>query len=278
MMASLSTFTGLALLLSVSPLHASTVTFSGTGLDVASITATRDAFRAAIGGGIVAGAAGSFGGVRREINWDGVPTGSSAPNLLPGNFFNVNSPRGVVLSTPGTGVAVSANAGGLTPVEFGDINGTYPGLFAAFSPQRLFTSIGSNITDVNFFVPGTANRAVTSAFGVMFTDVDLSGSSLEFFDRFNNSLGIFAVPFLAGNETFEFLGVKFDSPVVSRVRITTGNAALGAGVNDGNGTDVAAMDDFLYAEPQEIPEASSLVLLGVGAAAIFALRRRPRTS
>jgi len=35
------------------------------------------------GGGTVAGANGSFGGVRREINWDGVPAGSSAPDRSP---------------------------------------------------------------------------------------------------------------------------------------------------------------------------------------------------
>ena len=44
---------------------------SGAGL--AAATAARDQFRADIGGGTVAGANGSFGGLRREINWDGVP-------------------------------------------------------------------------------------------------------------------------------------------------------------------------------------------------------------
>ena len=69
---------------------------SGTGADAAALTPIRDQFRADLGGGTVAGANGSFGGLRREINWDGVPTVSAAPNQLPANFFNVNSPRGVV--------------------------------------------------------------------------------------------------------------------------------------------------------------------------------------
>src|SRR4051794_31248543 len=59
------------------------VVFSGTGLTAASITPTRDAFRAALGGGTVAGANGLFSdvtGARREINWDGVPDASAAPN------------------------------------------------------------------------------------------------------------------------------------------------------------------------------------------------------
>jgi hypothetical protein len=78
------------------PAQAGFISFEAAGANAAAITPTRDAFRAAVGGGSVAGANGSFGGLRREINWDGVPEGSSDPNLLPANFFNANSPRGVV--------------------------------------------------------------------------------------------------------------------------------------------------------------------------------------
>src|SRR5204863_9194527 len=95
---------------SMSPAYGAAVVFSFFGPDAASITATRDAFRVAIGGGTVAGANGLFGGVRREINWDAVPDGFSRPNNLPANFFNVNSPRGSVCSTSGTRLQVSATA------------------------------------------------------------------------------------------------------------------------------------------------------------------------
>ncbi|MBT9490841.1 MAG: hypothetical protein IV107_00510 [Paucibacter sp.] len=61
-------------------------TFESAGANAAAITATRDAFRAAVGGGSVAGANGSFGGLRREINWDGVPAGSADPNALAADF------------------------------------------------------------------------------------------------------------------------------------------------------------------------------------------------
>jgi hypothetical protein len=46
------------------------VTFEAAGADPAEIAPALDAFRAAVGGGSVAGANGSFGGLRREINWD----------------------------------------------------------------------------------------------------------------------------------------------------------------------------------------------------------------
>ena len=90
------------------------VTYEGVSDTAAGLTATRDAFRAAIGGGTTAGANGSFGGLRREINWDGVPNSLADPTALPADFFNVNSPRGVVFGTPGSGFMVSANAGAIS--------------------------------------------------------------------------------------------------------------------------------------------------------------------
>lgn len=80
---------------------AAPVMHSGAGLTAA--TMARDAFRTTLGGGTTAGANGSFGGLRREINWDGVPDALSAPNNLPANFFNVNSPRGVLFRPRGDG-------------------------------------------------------------------------------------------------------------------------------------------------------------------------------
>src|SRR5262245_48204563 len=264
----------LTLICAVPVAEATPVLFSDVAVNAAGITPIRDAFRAAIGGGVVPGPAGSFGGVRREINWDAVPDLFAAPNNLPADFFNTNSPRGVVYSTPGTGFQVSANAG-IAPIEFGNLNPNYPNNFAAFSAQRLFTALGSTITDINFFVPGTNKPARTSAFGAIFTDVDRAGTTIEYFDAQNNSLGVFAVPNIAGNQTFSFLGVVFDSPIVSRVRIDSGNIALGPTASDIH--DVVAMDDFIYAEPVRVPEPDTLVLAGFGLTALALwIRRRAR--
>jgi hypothetical protein len=250
-------------------------TFEGAGANAAAITATRDAFRAAVGGGTVAGANGSFGGARREINWDGVPDAFADPNALPANFFNVNSARGVVMATPGTGFLVSSNAGAATPVLFG-----FSSDFQTFSAQRLFTAVNSNIVDVNFFLPGTSTAATTSAFGLIFTDVEVAGSTkLEFFDA-NNVLIYSHDALVAGNQGLSFLGAQVVGALIGRVRITSGqNTIVANGVLGNPNSDVVVMDDFLYAEPlvaTRVDEPSVLALAAIGllGAAGFTRRRR----
>ena len=252
---------GLTLVLNVTTTAAAPITFSASGSSPAGIQATVDAYRADLGT-LNPNVAGSFGSGRREINWDGVPDAFSAPNLFPANFFNVNSPRGVLFTTPGTSFQVSATAASGTPVEFGNISATYPGLFQTFSAQRLFTALGSNVLDVNFFVPGTTIPALTRGFGSVFADVDLANTtSLQFFDASNTSLGTFFVPAgTTANESLSFFGVDFGSNIVARVHITNGNAALGP--NEAGALDLVVMDDFLFGEPvAAVPEASTLMLL-----------------
>jgi hypothetical protein len=249
------------------------VTFSATGLTPADIQATVDTYRTSLGT-LNPNVVGSFGSGRREINWDGVPDALSAPNNLPANFFNVNSPRGVVFYTSGTGFQVSATAASGTPVEFGNIDPNYPNFFRTFSPQRLFTALGSTITDVNFFNPGTGSPAFTNGFGAVFTDVDSPNvSSLQFFDVNNNLLGQFFVQQVAGaNETLSFLGVQFNAGErVGRVRITSGNQVLAPG---NTAIDLVVMDDFIYGEPRVlVPEPTSMWLMSAGAFALIAVRR-----
>jgi hypothetical protein len=263
----------LCLLIFSTPAAAAPNTFSASGAIPAAIQPVVDAFRAALGP-LNPNTAGSFPSGRREINWDGVPDPFSAPNSLPANFFNVNSPRGVVFSTPGTGFQVSANSATATPIQFGNFNATYPGLFEVFSAQRLFTAVGSNITDVAFFVPGDTTPATVTGFGAVFTDVDLAGSTnILYYDQGGALLYSSFVPPAAGNETFSFLGVLFDAGErVSRVRITSGNSALGP--NESGGLDLVVMDDFIYKEPQAIiPLPGTFLLMGTGLAG-FWLRRR----
>lgn len=214
------------------------------------IQAALDEYRALLGtnnGGV----AGSQGSGRREINWDGVPDDLAAPYFLPADFFNTdanNSARGAVFSTPGSGIQVSAdsdNPSGAAP-SFGNINAAYTAAFPAFSAERVFSPIGSNIVDLHFYVPGSNTPAVVQGFGAIYIDVDRQeNTAFEYFDIDGKSLGVYATPVL--NNGHVFLGVFFDKPVVHRVRIEYGNSALGP-VESGN-IDIAVMDDFIYAEP-----------------------------
>jgi hypothetical protein len=242
------------------------LTRSGTGADAAAIQAIVDQYRADLGDPNNGATPGTQPGGRREISWDG--GGAAAPVATFPSPMETFAARGSVFTTPGTGFSISGQP---TP-EFGNINPTYPDIFTAFSSPRLFAPLGSNITDVFFSVPGTTVLgAKTRGFGAVFTDVDdPSTTTMDFYDTSDNLIESFTVS--AFNNGLSFLGVSFDNPIIARVRITTGNSALGP--NDGSGVDVVAMDDFIYAEPTTIPEPSTLSLLAAGALSILAFRRR----
>jgi hypothetical protein len=248
-------------------------TFSAVGSS-ATVTTSVNAFRTAIGP-LNANVTGSFGSGRREINWDGTPEALTSPNNIAPDFFNATSPRGVEFTTPGTGFQVSSTDP--ATAQFKNLGQSYPDFLEPFSGQRLFTAIGSNVMDVNFFVPGTSLVATTSAFGVVFSDVDIANtSSLEFFDILGNTLGTFFAPALFGSETFSFLGVQFTGGErIGRVRITAGEGSLSQGDLS---KDLVAMDDFIYAEPQEnlqvVPEPGTFLLLTGGLAGLGVVVRR----
>jgi hypothetical protein len=245
----------------------------GGDATTASIQATVDQFRLELGNPNNGNAAGPLFGGRREINWDGGGA-ATTPSGTPFSGFLNN--RGALFTTPGTGFVQAP----LTGFDTTFANPTYSTTFAAFSPQRLFSPISSNVTDVSFFLPGSAGAvpATVGGFGAVFSDVDLANTTrLEFFDINGNLLFNQSVlPAIVASGGFSFLGASGNAgEQISRVRITTGNSALGP--NDGGGVDVVAMDDFLYREPISVPDAgSTLAMLSGALAAIGAVRQRFR--
>jgi hypothetical protein len=215
----------------------------GTGTNAAAIQVAVDLFRTDLGNPNNGTTLGSQAGGRREITWDGGGAAALATQFpIPMLTF---ANRGSVFFTPGSGFEIS---GAPTP-EFGDLNPTYPGSFAAFSSPRLFTALNSNITDVVFFVPGdgTVPAAVTG-FGSVFTDVDSETSTkMEFYAPDGSLIWEGFVPYTPGTETFSFLGVSFSGELVARVRIISGNAAPGP--DEAGNLDVVVMDDFIFGEP-----------------------------
>lgn len=192
---------------------------------------------------------------RREINWDGTPDAQSAPNLLPPDFFNTTVPRGAVFVSKHNRFSVSAdddNPTG-TPPRFADINPQYDDIFATFSPQRLFTPLGTNVMGVRFFVPGTNKPATVKGFGAVFADVDRANvTKLELLDRNGKRLFVAHAPkATTADRGLSFVGVQTNADVYE-VRVTTGNAALGRNIKDDKKHDLVVMDDFLYAEPDAL--------------------------
>ena len=190
---------------------------------------------------------------RREINWDGVPSNLTNNGNFPFDFFNSTDPaqgngrkRGLVYQNTGTSFRVDSS-------DFNEIDISYAAQFDAFSPKKVFTYLGNNVTDVVFKVAGTNTDAIVNGFGLIFSDVDNPNSTtLEFFNGIR-SLGVFKAPVRTGASSFSFLGVYFPKEKVTRVRITAGNGVLSAGVKDvtdGGTKDLVVMDDFFYSEPQ----------------------------
>jgi hypothetical protein len=247
---------------------AASIVYSASGVDGASIQATVDSFRSALGGINNGNTPGPLATGRREINWDG--GGSTATALVGTPFAGFRDNRGALFTTPGTGFVQATPAG--LGTTFGN-NPTYAALFQTFSNPRLFSPIGSNVTDAHFFVPGpgTTTTATTSAFGAVFANVGLANTtSIEFFNKGGTSIGKFFAPVASAG--LSFLGIQYNAgEEIFRARLTTGNSALGP--NDGGSVNVVAMDDFIHKEPRSVPEPATVLTLGVGLLALGAWRR-----
>ena len=235
--------------------------FQAAGPTASSIQSTVDAFRAALGDPNNGNDPGPLASGRREINWDGGGSDATTAPVTPFNVF-LNT-RGGQFTTPGVGLSQAPPSGGPQgglAVLFN--NPTYGTIFSTFSPLRLFTPVGSNITEALFFVPGTngADPATVSGFGAVFTDVDQPDGSgpgkkkanrgastlIEYFGADKKLLFSSFVPASPGDASLSFFGIVFNEPLIARVRITTGDKAPGP--DDGK-KDIVVMDDFIYGEP-----------------------------
>jgi hypothetical protein len=213
-----------------------------------SIAAKVDEFRVLLGDPANGGTAGEQPAGRREISWDGAGANPfNNKNDFPAAFFNTNVKSGAVFTTPGTGFRNDSLA-------FAEVNATYADQFAAFSPTKIFSPIGSNVMDVDFQVAGQPTPAEVIGFGAVFSDVDVEGkTTIEFFDKAGVSLGKIAAPVRSDAAGLSFVAAKFEQPIVARVRITLGTGAIGAAVNDisaGGTVDLVVADNFVYGEPR----------------------------
>ncbi len=234
--------------------------FQAAGPTLASIQSSVDQYRAALGAVNNGNNPGPRDSGRREINWDGGGSTATSPGSTPFTVF-LNT-RGANITTPGTGFVQAPREGLAT--TFGNL--TYASIFQAFSPVRLFSPLGSNKTEVEFFQPGSGSDipATTTGFGAVFSDVDrpngsgplgrignlLASTHIEYFDKDGDLLFVGVVPASPGDASLSFFGIVFGDARIARVKITTGDRAPGG--NDTRRRDIVMMDDFLYGEPKAI--------------------------
>jgi hypothetical protein len=208
------------------------------------LTAALTDFRAVLGEPANGGGDGPQAAGRREIRWDGVPAEQTNTDAFPADFFRNN---GLITTTDGIGTRVSDN-------DFGDINPDYAAQFESFSKVKTFMASGSTRMTLTFRVAGSDTPALTSGIGIVFSDVDRNGvASMTLYTEDGEDLGTYVAPVRTDAAGHSFVGVAYDRPVVARVEVFSGEAALAAGtddVTDGGAHDLVVTDDFLFGEPQ----------------------------
>ena len=218
--------------------------FTATG----NIAAKVDEFRNLLGPSN-GGTAGEQVAGRREINWDGAGANPfNNRNDFPSTFFNTNVKSGAVFTTAGTGFRNDSSL-------FSDVNPAYAAQFNFFSANKIFAPVGSNQLDQLFQVAGQPTPALTRAFGIVFSDVDLADkTTIQLFAQDGSTLGTYSAPVRSDAGGLSFVGVAYDNAIIARVRITLGTGALGPTANDvtaGGTVDLVVLDNVIYGEPRK---------------------------
>lgn len=187
-------------------------------------------------------------GGRREVNWDGVPAEFISPALFPGDFFNSTDAAAADGRKRGL-VYIPANAALLvSDKNFAEIDTAFKSQFKAFSKAKLFSAKGTTTTEIKFLLPGTNNAAYVTSFGLVFSDVDNAESTIVAIYDGDKLIGTAKAQ--VADKQFSFVGLHVHNAKITRIKITSGNAVLAAGVKDGASKDVVVMDDFIYNEPK----------------------------
>ncbi len=220
----------------------------------------------------------------REIDWDDAPDSASDPNALPADFFNSNTAPGafgVEFQATGstTSFLLSSTQASGTPIEFGEDNN-----FVPFSDERIFSPINGTTFDILFFDPADqTTQATTSAFGIVFLDVEAASPSanIQLFDIDDNLLAT-RNAVRAENGGASFIGLIFDEAVIARVSVQSGTAPLLSNLTRGPGSDGVAVDNLIFGEPigvtaVPLPTGFILMISMIGGIAAAGAARRKST-
>ena len=259
------------------------IVFSDTAADAHGLNHTVLKFRETLGGENNNNLFGPLARGHRIINWDA----AMVPFDMPGDFFNTEVTRGAVFRTKTGEFRVS------NPVDEDIVDDRFDSIvgkriarmFVRFSLFRLFTPLNSNKMTMTFRIPakdGLGDRATSSGFGAVFTDVDLKKlTSLSFFDKKGCFIAKVFVP--PRSKGLSFAGIvvigKRHKPiaVIDKVKFSLGDIAIAKLARKSKHShfghfghfghsvyssrfgkfgkkkfaDVVVMDDFIYGEPQE---------------------------
>jgi hypothetical protein len=238
-------------------------TFNAVG--TANVTAKLAAFQSAIGGIDNGNVSTEQSNGSRRINWDGVAldgtdfngqTKTIVPNKVVGIPVNRFQTRGALF---GEVYAVSGDG-------FASVNPGVAGQLNPFTPHNIFGHFNDIDIDTSFIKPSAATSSpaqqATRGFAAVFLDVERANDSYIQYFNGDDSLGKFFVqPGSSGQQ--EFLGVLFNSPIVTKVEVHPGSSPLffynnghvssgQADITKGGTEDMAAVDDFAYAEPAAV--------------------------
>lgn len=275
-----------ALVLGASGAGQAQTIFSGSGTTGA--TDALNAFRVGLGGVNNGGGPATTTG-RREINWDGIALngtdfGGNTTVIDLGKTVGIPANRFQARGALNDGIFAVSGDG------FASVNPGTAGHFPAFSPNKTFAMFNGNTIGMSFVLASAPTSvpvfAATRGFGAIFLDVNTPNtSSIEYFHN-TKSLGKYFVP-VGGPGEAEFLGVLFDNPLITSVKMTVGTDTLfsfdgtnftpGGAEDLAHGRDLVVTDDFIYGETQVTPEPPSVILFGAGIAAMgFQAWRRKR--
>jgi hypothetical protein len=201
------------------------------------------AFEAAAGGVDNGTTLGEQASGFRRLNWDSIALDGSDPGstvITAGHVVALSrsraQPWGIEL---GPQVAVAGDG-------FRSVN-SHAG-FAAFSSPSEWALFNSNTTEMQMVDPAaqtsTPVPALTRGLGAVFLNVTGPGTTIEYFNG-QTSLGQVTAPTGATS----FAGMLFDNPVVTRVVITLGSAAMFNLDGSPGATSPVAGDDLVLAEP-----------------------------
>jgi hypothetical protein len=239
-------------------------------------TATQTAianFKAAIGGAQNTAAIPQSNGFR-VINWDGVtitPTQVVNGVTLTNQVISGNT-IGIPLNRFQSNGLIFNQVYAVTNDGFVDVNPGVANAFPAFSSPNTFAMFGSNDVpdnqiDQHFVLANTPDhlsiQGAVAGFGAVFLNVTAANtSSIEYFTG-STSLGKFFVPASPNPGQPEFLGALFNSPIVTSVTLTLGNATIffvnnGSAVSgpadksNGGSVNQVDTDDFIFSEPRAL--------------------------